>query len=365
MAPFTLLADPGSVSAALDDLDDLNPVGVDVERADADRYFRQAAVVQVGGQGRAALIDPLALGDLSALDRFLRERTVVLHAMENDLVPLAAAGVHPTAVQDTAIAAALLGLPTGLASLLETELGIDSDGQKEAMQRADWQARPLSADLLAYAAADVAHLPRLWSTLADQLAARGRRAWYDEELAAVRTQPPAEARRDPRKVKGIGRLRGAELGRAYALWHTRERLARDTDTAPGRIAGDRVLIDLATDPPASVGELGRRGVRRQAVRRFGEELLAALASAEPADPPPRPRRVTDADRAAVDTLRGLRADVAAALAIDPGVLCPSRVLLRAVLADPASPHELRAAMELRDWQWEALAEPFCSALDLA
>ncbi len=359
-----LLTDPGALAAHLADLADLDPIGVDVERADADRYFRRAALIQVGGHGAAVLVDPLAIDDLSVLDAFLRERVVVLHAMENDLVPLAAAGVAPSLVEDTAVAAALLGLPTGLEPLLAEVLGLDGNGEKERMQRADWEARPLDAAMRAYAAADVTDLPELWEELADRLEAAGRRAWYDEELGALRAQPPIEERRDWSRVKGIGRLRDDALGRAKALWRTREALARETDTAPGRILGDRTLVDLAEQPPTSVRELGRRGVRRQAVRRFGEDLVAALAGAPPSTPTRRARRATEADRARADRLRALRADVADGLGLDPGVLCPSRVLLGAVLADPQTPEELREALGLRSWQWRLLAEPFCEALDL-
>ncbi|MFO8074982.1 MAG: ribonuclease D [Actinomycetota bacterium] len=359
-----LITDAGTLAEHLADLADLDPIGVDVERADAERYFRRAALIQVGGHGAAVLVDPLAIDDLSPLDAFLRERLVVLHAMENDLGPLASAGVAPTRVADTAVAAALLGLPTGLEPLLAEVLGLDANGEKERMQRADWEARPLDAEMRAYAAADVTDLPELWAELALRLEAAGRREWYDEEVAAIRAQPPVEERRDWSRVKGIGRLRDDALGRAKALWRTREALARETDTAPGRIVGDRALVDLAEQPPSSVRELGRRGVRRQAVRRFGEDLVAALASAAPSTPARRARRVTEADRARADRLRTLRAEVAEGLGLDAGVLCPSRVLLGAVLADPQTPEELREALGLRAWQWRLLAEPFCEALDL-
>lgn len=360
----SILADtPDRLAEGLALLADLEIVGVDVERADWDRYFRAAALVQVGGDGRVALVDPIELDDLAPLQAFLEERTTVLHALENDLGPMATAGVVPGAVEDTALAAAVLGLPTGLEPLLKELLDLELSGDKSAMQRAAWEERPLTEDMLHYAAADVADLPALWTELAARLEATGRTSWYAQELAAAVALPAAEDRRDWLRTKGIGRLDPATRARVRHLWTVREELARSTNTAPGRIAGDKILVDLATNPPSVKGELGRRGVRRQAIRVFGDALIAALR--EPVEPErarsPRQRPPTDTDRALAETLRALRAARAEELGIDAGVLCPSRTLMSAVMTDPQSPEELRDAVELRPWQWELLAEEFCDA----
>ena len=243
---------PRHLGPALEALADLDPVGIDVERADWKNYYRAAALVQVGGEGTVVLIDSLALPDLSALQDWLADRTVVLHAAENDLVPLAALGVAPTRLHDTAVAAALVGRPTGLETLLRDVLGIEPSADKQSMQRADWAARPLTDAMLDYAAGDVADLPRLATTLLAELDALGRQSWYAQELAAARALPSVEDRRDWTKLKGIGRLDPQVRAKARALWEWREELGRTTDTAPGRIIGDAVLVDLAANPPASV-----------------------------------------------------------------------------------------------------------------
>ena len=362
---LTVAATQDALVAGLADLSDLTVVGVDVERADWDRYYRAPALIQVGGGGRVLVVDPLALGDLAPLAAFLAARQTVVHALENDLVPLAACGVEPPHVDDTAIAAALLGLPTGLSALLEAQLGITLEGDKQAMQRADWEARPLSEEMLRYAAADVADLPALWQELDRRLEQRSRRGWYDEELATTLAQPAVEERRAWHRVKGVGSLDPPARSRMNALWRAREDLAQRTDTAPNRIVGDKVLVDLAASPPAGVSDLGRRGMRRQSVRQFGDQLVAALDKPTAAPLPDPRRRPTDADRAAADRLRTLRADIAGRLGIDPGVLCPNRVLLAALLSDPGSAEELRAALRLRAWQWEQVGAAFCEALGLA
>lgn len=357
--------DPAGLGEALAMLDDLPSVGVDVERADWNRYYRAAALIQVGGEGRVAVVDPMTLEDLAPLSAFLATRVTVLHAMENDLGPLATAGVRPGPVEDTSLAAAVLGLPMGLEALLRDLLGIELEVDKQAMQRADWEARPLPEEMLAYAAGDVADLPALWEELAAQLEETGREQWYRQEMAAALALPSVEERRDWTRTKGAGRLPVEAQARLRALWCERERLARETNTAPGRILPDKLLAELALHPPAGVGELSSRGMRRQAIRTFGAALLAVLNEPlEEVVARERQRAPSEADRGAADRLRTARARRAAELGIDPGVLCPSRTLMGAVLSDPASPEELEAALGLRAWQWEQLAEDFCAVLDL-
>lgn len=364
---WRLVDEPADLDRGLSMLSGLEVVGVDVERADWDRYYRTAALIQVGGEGLVLVLDPMALEDLSPLDAFLADRPTVFHALENDLVPLEARGVKPPSLEDTAIAAAMLGLPTGLGPLLEEVLGVSLQADKQEMQRADWEARPIREDMIAYAAADVADLPALWTALEGRLQAAGRQQWYTEELQATLDAPSIEERRAWTRLKGVGRLSPEARARVRAMWSIREELARETDTAPGRIASDRVLVALAADPPRHAGELSKRGMRRQAVRQFGADLLVALSKASVDDlPPPSDGRIpSEEDRRVADTLRTIRAARAEELGIDAGVLCPSRTLLGAVLDDPASAEELREALGLLDWQWEQIGAHFCEALELA
>ena len=356
----------GALPDALDAIADLDAVGVDVERADWDRYYREAALIQVGGSGRVVVIDPLTVTELGALHEFLQTRLTVFHAVENDLDPIVSLGVKPDELCDTAVAAAILGMPTGLEGLLRDVLGVELPGDKSAMQRANWEARPLTQEMLSYAAGDVADLPELWDVLAARLDEKGRRAWYDQELAALLALPSVEDRRKWSRTKGAGRLDAAARARLRHLWEVREVLGQDTNTAPGRIASDAVLVDLAATPPATVNELGRRGVRRQAVRDFGAALMSALTAGAAADPEPRAgsRPPAERDRSMIDALRQVRAERARRLGLDAGVLCPSRTLGPAVLADPAAPEDLRDALGLRPWQWEQLGAAFCDVMGL-
>ncbi len=364
-----LVTDPGRIERELARLED-GTVGVDVERADAARYHRHAALVQVGVAGRCVLLDGMALDGLELLDVFLAERTSVLHASTNDVVPLATRGVRPRRLADTATAAALLGHPIGLGPLLGVLLGVELGVDKERFQRADWEARPLGEDMLAYAAGDVVHLPQLWDVLAAELDRTGRRAWYEQELEAAIAGAHADDR-DWTRVKGSTRLSPAQRAVVRRVWEVREALAREHDIAPNVLLHDDVIASLATDPPRTVAKLVQRVPRHRAVaRRFGEELLAAIEEGRSAEPEPsrggsNGRRWTEADRAVQDAMRKRRAAIAKDLGIESGVLCPSRPLAAIAIGDPDGPDALVRLGGLRPWQAELLAEPLWDAYERA
>jgi ribonuclease D len=360
---LVLVADRDRVAPALADLSG-TVVGVDVERADADNYHRHAALVQVGVVGTCVLIDGLALDELPELDAFLGDRLPVLHAAVNDVAPLASRGVAPARLADTAVAAALLGRPTGLDALLGEVLEVRLTAEKERFQRADWAQRPLPDDMLAYAAGDVVHLPALWSALEGELATAGRTTWYVQELAAALAAAATDTR-DWRRVRGVGRLAPRAQEVARALWEAREQLARDRDVAPNLLLHEQSILALATEPPTTAKQLARRGRRRRPIAEDeAEALMDAVTRGLEAEPPPRDpdrRRWTDQDDRAFDRLRTARADVAADLGLDPGVLCPSKVLKEAVRLDPQDEAALCDAAGLRPWQRELLGDVLWTA----
>lgn len=370
---ITFVDDPALVPGALEQVAE-DVVGVDVERADAARYFRRAALVQLGTRRRCVLLDAVVLDDLPDLHRFLdRDRLAVLHAAQNDLGPLAAKGVTPARPADTAVAAAVLRLPTGLGALLDEVLGTVLDGDKESFQRADWEARPLPPAMMRYAAGDVIHLPDLWDELAEELDTQGRTQWYEQELDWTLTRA-ADDGRDWTRVRGAAGLSPQERAVLRALWEERERLAREHDLAPNRLVHDDVLRDLATNPPRTPAQLVRRSQRRRGLlRRYADELFAAAERGRDADPEPRPdggHRWSEDDRAVFDALRRARAEVAKELGIDAGVLCPSRHLWRVVTGEPDGPRQLCELIGLRPWQtdllgdvlWDAYTNPTRSAV---
>ncbi len=360
---ITFVDTPAALEEVLAEFDD--PIlGCDVERSDADNYYRRAALVQIGNAEHVVLIDAVAMPQLPELAKHLASRTTILHALENDVVPMDAAGVELHDVQDTGVAAALLGLPTGLDPLLQELMGISLSPDKERFQRADWAMRPLPEDMEDYAADDVFHLPALWEILRQKLVEAGRLHWYEQELQAV-IDRAREDNRDWTRTRGSGKLRPQEREVLRELWQAREDMAQDGDIAPSRILREVTLLDLAQKPAKDADDLIRRNQRRKRPSLDQADVLFEAQErgqdAEPETRESKNRSWNPDDRKVYDILRKRRASVADDLGIDSGVLCPSRPLWDAVIADAQDGEALCRAAGMRDWQVEVLAEPLWEA----
>ncbi|MBY5162591.1 HRDC domain-containing protein [Salsipaludibacter albus] len=339
-------------------------VGVDVERSTKPRWDNPAALVQVGVAERAVLVDTHLLGAVPLLGEFLRERVVVLHAATNDIASMDGAAIELDTLEDTSVAAGLLGLPLGLDDLLGERLGVSLSPDKQRFQRADWERRPLPEDMADYAAGDVVHLPELITDLRAMLTERDRLDWYRQErdhmIDATRSNV-----RHWEDTKGGGRLSPEQRAVLRALWECREALAEREDLAPQRVLRDATLLDLATDPASDARGLARRNKRRGAPSdALASELFAAQEEGRRAEPVPREGSgrhfdATDRDRHAA--MRHARSERADELGMSAGLLCPGRVLWGGIAADPTGPDELVEAMDLRRWQRDQLREALWDA----
>jgi ribonuclease D len=295
-----LVTDPAELAALVGDIRASGRLALDTEFVWERTYRPQLGIVQIATDRKTAILDALALRDLSPLFPLLRDPAipVVLHGGGQDLEILALLMGEPVrGVVDTQVIAAFLGygLQVGLGVLLERVLRVRV---RKDQTYTDWTRRPLRPEQLAYAREDVVHLLPLHDRLRAALEQRGREAWVAEELQAL--EDPARWRPVPdeeryRSVKGWQRLGGRELAvlRALAAW--RERTARQLDVRPHFVVSDVVLTTLAARPVASLEELrGVRGLSPGAVSRYGRGLLAAIGEGRACPParwPARPERV--------------------------------------------------------------------------
>ncbi len=343
-------------------------IAFDTEAASFHRYTDRVYLVQVSSDHETALVDPLAVADLSPLGELLADERieVVFHDADYDLRVLDRDyGFRARHVFDTRIAAQLLGEPSiGLAALLEKYFGVQLD---KKLQRADWSARPLTAEMIAYAAADTMHLPKLRDQLASRLEAAGRWAWAQEEFAQLEgLRWTALSTED-----GWLRLKGAKVlprrsqAVLQALYQWREQSARALDRSPFRVMPNEALLAMARSVPRSHDQLrGVSGLPPSLARRHGDQLLAAieagLATSLEALPVPERRarqRPDAAQEARFERLKTLRNRRAEELGLEPGVICPNGALQAIARAAPQRLVELQGIEELRRWQIEALGGP--------
>jgi len=352
-----LIDQPEQLAPLLAALDRVSEVALDTEADNLFHYRTRVCLLQFFVAGEIHLVDVLAPLELAPLWQRLAPKHLVMHGSDFDLRLLHdLCGFTAGGLFDTMLAAQLLGRTRiGLASLLEQHFGVtlDKDGQK-----ANWSRRPISADLLAYAALDVLHLPALRDILRAELAALGRLEWLDQQCQrqiAAGTDGFAPPDENDWRIGRSERLRGRGLAVLHAVWHWREATARRLDVPPFKVCGNEFLLKVA--------ESAERGAAATAIladAHLGKRhtmLASSLAEAVHAglarDPHTLPRRrgrngdfspLTAEEIAFQDALKADRDRVAAQLQLDP-TLIANRAQLAQLARAPARLTEI-----LLPWQ---------------
>ncbi|MFC6713618.1 HRDC domain-containing protein [Branchiibius cervicis] len=310
------------------------PIAIDAERASGYRYGNRAYLVQLRRNGAGTfLFDPAAIPDLSPVQDAIGGAEWILHAATQDLVCLAEVGLRPASLFDTEVGARLAGLPrVGLAAVIEHYLGVSLAKEHSAV---DWSTRPLPEPWLRYAALDVELLVDVRDAMYADLQSQGKLDWALQDFAALTRFAGPPVREEPwRRTSGLHTVRDRRVtGRVRELWQTRDRIAQDRDTSPGRVLPDAVLIEMAKQDPKNAADLAairteatsRRGKARPAhtgVPRYQRDWLDAVrrADALPAadlpgppprtDAPPPARSWSDRDPAAAARLASAREQLA-------------------------------------------------------
>jgi len=349
-------------------------LAVDTEAASFHRYRDRVYLLQLSSREETAVVDPLSVSSLAPLGEVLADSRIeiVFHDADYDLRLLGHEyGFRSTKLFDTRIAAQLLNEPgVGLAALLEKYLNVRLD---KRYQRADWSARPLSPEMLEYAAADTRHLPVLRDLLRDQLRERGRLNWAEEEfelLTEVRRSVPEPEEPAYLRIKGAKGLGGRALAILRELFEWREEVARRTDKAPFRILNNEPMLLMAKLPPTDLAGLKAvRGVGQEQAERRGRDILAAVqrgleiseGNLPRIERPPR-RPLDAAYEARIERLKAARNQLATRHDLAPGVLCPNGTLEAIARANPKTVAELADVPELRRWQSRELGPDLLKAL---
>ena len=235
-----------------------------------------------------ALIDPLNVDARPVIEAIAAHACVVAHAARQDLQLLATRfGIAIASLADTQVMAAFAGIgdQVGFASLANQLLGTTLGKEQ---QWTDWAARPLSAAQLAYADADVRHLPAIYAKLVALLG--GRLAWARIESAVVASDALAAAQVTPETAWRQISVRGFEpdaMAAMTVLAAWRHRVAVELDRPLGQVLNEKVLLDLARQRPDSPeGVRAMKGISPLA-RQRAVEISEAITTAPTVDVPAR------------------------------------------------------------------------------
>jgi len=345
-------------------LEGVSALALDTESDSFFHYFEKVCLLQIADdRGRAALIDPLAFKDLSALAPIMADPKVekILHGADNDITLLKRDFKFSFAsLFDTQVGARFAGrLELGLQAVLETEFGVKLS---KSLQRCDWSRRPFTEPQAVYAAEDVRHLIPLRDRLIPELQKRGREAWAREEGEALARLEPAPLREpaDFLKAKGAWDLDGRTLAVLRELFTLRDEWARNADIPLFKIVGDEPLVTLAINKPKDQRGLGQvRGLSAALKGRYAPDVLGAIRRGEavPDDKLPvrtssqRPKPVIGYSKR-VDRIKAWRVEAAKKAGLEPGVLLPQRLIERISIDRPTDMPGLAAIPEIRRWRAE-------------
>jgi ribonuclease D len=361
------------VDRFLSEISDVNELALDTEGASFHRFLDRIYLLQISTRKHSAIIDPLPIGSPAKLGQLLQSKAVevVFHDADYDLRLLHQDyGWHVTNIFDTRVASQLLGIKSfGLAALLGQYFDVKLDKKH---QRADWSMRPLTADMLEYAAQDTRYLLQLKDQMKGELERRGRLHWAQEEFARLEgTRWEVEE-----SMEGFLRLKGArdlsrrELAVLREIANWRDTVAAQLDRATFRVMGNEALFEIARRAPKNTAELGAiKGMPKGMIERAGADIISAIRrgmEAPEAELPKFPKgQRWNKDRDFDDKvarLKLVRDAAATRLDLDPGVLCSRERLENVARSGAKTIGDLAAVPDLRRWQIEEMGEGFVRAL---
>jgi ribonuclease D len=297
---YQLIEDQNSLNNLCEQLVKAKVLAIDTEFVRTRTLYAKLGLLQVCDGEQLALIDPLAIDDLSPFWALLTNENItkVLHACSEDLeVFLTAGDCKPVNLIDSQIMMSFLGhgLSLGYAAMVKHYTDIELD---KSESRTDWTKRPLTEKQLSYASADVDHLFSIYPKLLAEITQAGFLAY-----AQLETQSMIDKKFTPiiesdmyLNIKMSWRLNPKQLNSLKYLASWRFQQAKKRDLPIGFVAKDHTLMALAQSNPNSVSAmLALEGVETLDIRHKGKAMLAVLAQADKAEVSSYPEKITRLD----------------------------------------------------------------------
>jgi ribonuclease D len=336
-------------------------VAVDLEADSMFHFKEKVCLVQMAANGRTVVIDPLSVSDLSILNPVFANPSIckVFHGADYDVRSLYRDhGIDIHNLFDTQLACMFMGFKeTGLEAVVARHFGVELD---KKYQKKDWSRRPLSVEMVDYAASDVAYLIPLAKTLKDGLKEKGRLPWVTEECELLsRVRPPAE-NDGPMfsKFKGAGRLEPRQLAALEMLLQMRMAIARQKDRPLFKVISNTALKKIAVALPRSTKRLKSEHIlSNRQFEMYASAVMEALKNARqiprnrlPVYPRQRSPRLSRRVPERVKRLRAWRDDKAMQLELDPGLMLNRAIISAIAVQNPADLEALSRVDGIHKWQ---------------
>lgn len=260
-------------------------LAIDTEFVRTRTYFAQLGLLQVANGDICALIDPLAVDDLSSFWQLLADENIVkvLHACSEDIEIFKQYMTEPPKnMIDSQVMMAFLdhGLSFGYAATIEHILSVELD---KSESRSNWLQRPLTEAQKRYAYADVEYLIKAYPAIEAQLEQTQFLPLAQQECddLLVSKFQLVSPEQQYLSVTGVAHLNQQQLNRLKYLAAWRYQLAIDKDVPISRVVKDQTLLSVAQKAPKHIGAMFKLpSVDALDVRHQGKAMLAQLMVAE-------------------------------------------------------------------------------------
>lgn len=299
-----VVTEPAEVGVIAEAIAGASLAAFDLEFLTADRLIPTLCVVQVSWSSdpldapvedfvatlpEVRVIDALAVDVRVVFEALAAHPNTVVHAARQDLGIVGRLGIAMPNVIDTQVMAAFAGIgdQVGLGALTSELLGVTLAKEH---QWTDWARRPLSEAQLAYARADVLHLPAIYRMLVAKLGER--LPWARAESREIASDALAAATLAPEDAwRSLGGLRGLDplalaIVRDLAAW--RLRVATELDKPLGWVLPEKLILDLAKGRPSDPDVLRSFKGLPQPARQRAHELVERITAASPLAEATRP-----------------------------------------------------------------------------
>ena len=270
------------LSQFCDVLSKQNFITVDSEFIREHTYYPKLCLLQIGYDGDAAIVDPLAKDiDLSPFFAILDNQNIVkvFHAGRQDIeIFYNLTGKIPNNVFDTQIAAMVCGFADniGYGNLVQSITGVELD---KSCRLTDWSIRPLDENQLVYALHDVTYLVDCYKFLHDKMKKNGRLDWIKEETACLCNKNCYCIKSDEAWMRVKHNIHSQHfLSALKYLAEWREERAKKYNTPRSGILKDDVLLNIASSFPKTIEDLKQvRNLKSEIIKgKLGAEIMETL-----------------------------------------------------------------------------------------
>ena len=278
---YQLIEDETSLQKLCQQYNNAEILAIDTEFVRTRTLYPKLGLLQVFDGKQLALIDPVAINDLSPFWQLLTNEKIVkvLHACSEDLeVFLTSANCKPVNLIDSQIIMSFLGhgLSMGYAAMVEHFTGIELD---KSESRTDWMKRPLTQRQLDYASADVDYLFQLYPKFMSEIEQVGRLDYAKQEtqLLIDKKFTPIDEDNLYSQMKLACRLNSQQLNTLQHLARWRFQQAKKRDLPIGFVAKDHTLMAIAQYNPQTIDAMNQlNGAELLDIRHKGKSMLSIV-----------------------------------------------------------------------------------------